>query len=91
VNLCRAHHIGSGHCLPQPASGHAEQQDDGGARQVPSGSHWGKWLAKIQVRAGNVSLVNVHEGHRPGANRTRDYRRTASLRRTLDTIRPRQA
>jgi hypothetical protein len=67
VNLCRAHHSGYGHRLPQRASAHAEQQDDGAACQVPSGSHCGRWLAKIQVRAGNVSLINVHEGHRPGA------------------------
>jgi hypothetical protein len=66
VNLCRAHHSGSGHCLPQRASTHAEQ-DDVCPRQVPSGSHCGRWLAKIQVGAGNVSLVNVDEGHRLGA------------------------
>jgi hypothetical protein len=67
VNLCRAHHIGYGHCLPQRASGHAEQQDDGAACQVPERATAAGGLRRSRSGPATSDWVNVHEGDRPGA------------------------
>src|SRR5512132_1997283 len=51
VNLCRAHTNGYGHCLPQPGVRACRPSKTMAVHaSCLSGSHRGRWLAKLQVR-----------------------------------------
>jgi hypothetical protein len=56
-----------------------------------SGSHRGRWRVRLQVRASNGRLVNVMRDTGREPSRTGMHRVTASLGRTLDTVRFRRA